>query len=125
MMCISGLSMEGVCQNPDCKAYKERVIMNPYHHVFDMKADLKQCRCPMCKMVVHPDACAFNNTFYSFAGILPDEKGSGKIKVMDQEEIRVGDEYLRLTPDKSGWAKWKYLKIFTRRLKLNQQGNQP
>ena len=83
--------------------------------IFDMIFDVEKSKCPMCYKFVQPDTCGFNNTYYSFTGIKRDSMDKPPVKINEQEEVEVGDEYVRYNPDKSGKTQWLSLKIFTRR----------
>ncbi|CAF4356273.1 unnamed protein product, partial [Rotaria sordida] len=45
-----GLCLEGICQNPQCEAYKQQVIMAIGYKVFDVVADSDETTtiCPIC-----------------------------------------------------------------------------
>jgi len=69
-----GLCVEGICEDEDCKAYNQRVVINRGISTYDLKRDQINNDCPMCNSHVNVTKYAFNNCSYSYAGIFMDEK---------------------------------------------------
>ena len=49
--------------------------------IFDLKFDVADSKCPVCYKFVNPDTCAFNNTYYTFAGFKRDSMDQPPVKV--------------------------------------------
>ena len=76
---IRGLCLEGYCENEDCKAHNQRVIIRIGYKRFDVLVDSNETTavCPMCREYVEPITCAFNNCWWRFEGIKRDKTRQG------------------------------------------------
>jgi len=109
----SGFCIEGRCQNKDCVAYNQYVIVNKGIGVFDLIFDDHRNPCPMCQQYVKSEKCAFTDCRYTFSGIKFVE-GKPPQKVCSQQETIVGYTYKLFDPRSAGTANWLSLKIITR-----------
>ncbi|CAF1191873.1 unnamed protein product [Rotaria sordida] len=78
-----GLCLEGICQNPQCEANGQQVIMAIGYKVFDVVADPDETttRCPICNKYVEPITCGFNNCWWRFQGKKKERQGDGKAPI--------------------------------------------
>ena len=72
-----GLNIFGICENPDCKAYKEEVIFRALKGngslpsngmIFNMLENVENIICPMCNEIIDPETCGFFKCEYQFIG---------------------------------------------------------
>ena len=96
-----GLCLEGKCQNPECEAYKQMVIIN-MGDVCIFKLGSKETRqktdCPICYQHVEPLTCGFNNCQYRYIAKKEDENTIVNEKSKWKE---IGDNYYRFDEKKS------------------------
>lgn len=107
-----GLCLEGKCENYDCDAYNQWVIMNKGYGSFDLENDYSSCLCPICKELTLSETCGFTKCIYSFSGIKRTDEGKWE-RYSQQTWEHVGEEYKRYDPKKIGKAEWKRLNIYT------------
>ncbi|KAG1705044.1 hypothetical protein DVH05_005068 [Phytophthora capsici] len=53
-----GLNIEGKCLNPQCSAFRDKVICPKGFHEFNLMRD-DDTKCPMCRSMVIPRTCGF------------------------------------------------------------------
>ncbi|CAM4864830.1 unnamed protein product [Rotaria socialis] len=58
-----GLCLEGICNNSECNAFKQQLIISIGHQKFDVVNDADETTviCPECEQYVEPNICGFNN----------------------------------------------------------------
>ncbi|CAF1000875.1 unnamed protein product [Rotaria magnacalcarata] len=66
-----GICLEGKCNNTNCIAVGQQVIMNIGLVSFDYLGDVNEttARCPCCSRYVEPITCAFNRCMWRWSGI--------------------------------------------------------
>ncbi|CAF0824106.1 unnamed protein product [Brachionus calyciflorus] len=108
-----GLCLEGKCQNSDCIAYEQMVIMNlGVPLIYNLgKPDYNHLTiCPICKFYVKPLTCGFFKCKWRFRGLVQSQLGSERVgshwKITE-------DEYVRFSNDEKPLAKWHRLVIET------------
>jgi hypothetical protein len=71
-----GLNLEGQCQNSQCQAYGQNVIMPQGMRVFDLvyQTDSSTTKCPCCAKFVMPTMVAFNNCLYKWTGVKGEQR---------------------------------------------------
>jgi|GEM_PF-2508941 hypothetical protein len=107
-ICSKGLCFEGLCENKNCKAYNQQVIVNMGIREFDYLYDMNLIWCPMCQKKVEPITCGFNNCYWKFAGQFKKDD----LVIMKESKLKyTGDEYERFVPEKSEKVEWSRLKI--------------
>ena len=66
-----GLNIFGICNNPDCKAFKKEVVC-PFllekKMKFSLKKEILKINCPICKKIIKPKTCGFRDCEYQFVG---------------------------------------------------------
>ncbi|CAF0824067.1 unnamed protein product [Brachionus calyciflorus] len=112
----AGLCVEGECENSQCKAYGQMVIINlgvpVIYHVGLI--DNKKTTCPICIKYVQPKKCAFNNCKWRYMGIKETRTGP-QIQNRDWETVQ--DEYYMVHPEQEQWLlEWNSLVIETKAL---------
>ena len=89
-----GLCVEGTCQNKNCPAFGNNVIMNQGFGDFDLIHDAYKCKCPMCDEHVEPSTCAFVQCKFTWMGTkAPMKKSEPPIKCSLGETREVGNSY--------------------------------
>lgn len=101
-----GLSIESMCCNYECDAYRQFVIVNLGYSFFDLAKDNDKLRCPMCDHTVVPKTCGFNNCKWGFIGLLDGD-------VIKKDPVIAGDEYTYFGEDKQ--VNWDRLLIYAGR----------
>jgi len=109
-----GLTLEGVCENKSCQAFKSRVLVNLGFGSFDLILQKERSLCPICHKFVNPINCGFSNCNYRITGVKLAENGIGITKFQMDKWENVGDYYETYDEKKSGHAKWTNLKFHTR-----------
>jgi hypothetical protein len=114
-----GLNIFGICENPDCEAYKKEVIFRALkgnRHlpekgmIFNMIENVLNIKCPMCNKIFDPETCGFFNCEYQFIGKRI-ENGDPKdydSKTRETKENKM--DYLEQKGEKK--VKWTELKIY-------------
>lgn len=115
-----GLCLEGVCNNKDCVASGQMVVMPQNFGTFDLIMDIKNAKCPMCKQSIDPLACGFSNCLYTFCGVKLEGDGKHE-RVSNQGWLEAGDFYQYYDPRESGIVQWLSLKIYTQRMPYNYE----
>ena len=116
-----GLCLEGKCQNKNCKAYNNWVIINKGIGTYDIVYDQHENQCPICYTYVKTEKCAFTTCQYSYVGVMLQEGGKPPKKVMGNDFIQVGDCYTLFDPKTAGTATWLSLKIITKEADNNNE----
>ena len=94
-MAREGLCLEGKCENEECEAYNQMVVIN-MGDVCTFRLGLNHTRpetnCPICDEHVKPVTCGFNNCQYRYISI-KETKDSTVYEKSNWKEV--GDTYLR------------------------------
>ncbi|CAF1051853.1 unnamed protein product [Brachionus calyciflorus] len=109
----AGLCLEGKCENSECLAFNEMVIMNmgvPYIHHVGMIFNKKETKCPQCESYVKAITCSFNNCKWRYSGILVTK--DGPVRVRSDWKI-VENEYYKFSDDENSKVDWYSLTIET------------
>ncbi|CAF4047554.1 unnamed protein product [Rotaria sp. Silwood1] len=109
-----GLCFEGICENPECKAFGKQVVMTIGYKEFDVVSDSDETTtaCPICKRYVDPIICGFNNCWWRFQGKKKGEQASGQApERCSCDWQRTDDEYHYFNQQKNGLVRWLTLKI--------------
>ena len=109
----TGLNVSGICNNDQCKAFKESVDCRIGLGTFDLVRDADRIKCPICKEEMDPTTCCFSKCKYKFEG---KKKSNGKTEHVESEWKRVEKDYEYYDPIKSGTVKWLMLIIETKPL---------
>ena len=112
---IPGLSLEGVCQNIECQAFKSAVLINFGLGCFDVILERERSICPMCNSYVVPTNCGFNNCSFRMTGIKITENGVERQKFQMEKWEKAGNYYQTYNNKKTGSVKWLNLKFHTSR----------
>lgn len=100
-----GLCLEGKCLNISCCSFeKSNVIINKGFTAWKL-GQIEHC--PICKSVVRPETCAFNNCEWRFFGLKDNNRFNSEWK-------SVGNSYHRFEPSIHGTSSWQDLVIETR-----------
>ena len=103
----TGLCLEGLCKNKECKAYSHYVIMNMGTNIcYDVGLPDDKTKCPICDEYVKPITCAFNNCKFRYVGIKDSSNGLERVK---GDWIECDDNYYRFDPEEHGTANWSRL----------------
>lgn len=104
-----GMSVEGVCMNQGCEAYRNTVICNLQYSRFDLMND-KNKPCPMCSKDVEVTTCAFNNCRWRYSGI---KEGGEIMDIKPGDWNHAGNQYYRFNEraDLEASCKWLSLVI--------------
>ena len=101
-----GLCLEGVCKNPKCKAFRSPVLCNERFGAIDMIGH--ECSCPICRCIVKPKSCGFNNCAYKICGKKVDHAATSS------EFKCVGNGFKYFGEASGGTVEWERLMIVTR-----------
>lgn len=107
-----GLCLEGVCNNEECDAHSEQVILTIGYKKFDMLSYVNEatCKCPICGEFVEPITCAFNNCWWKWSGVK--QEGKGKPPKKCSAGWKYADNaYHYFDQNTSGSVVWKQLII--------------
>jgi hypothetical protein len=111
-----GLTLEGRCRNPICRAFKEMVVMNLGFINFDLLSRnseaCEKCKCPMCKHAVTPIKPGFNNCLWKVTAI----KKTDPMSMFHRPWTKAGDEYTTYDEHTAGTSEFGRLQIFVRKL---------
>jgi ubiquitin len=111
-----GLTLEGRCRNPNCRAFKEMVVMNLGFINFDLlsqKSEAREkCKCPMCKHAVTPIKPGFNNCLWKVTAV----KKTDPMSMFHRPWTKAGDEYTTYDEHTAGTSEFGRLQIFVRKL---------
>ena len=104
-----GMSVEGICMNRGCEAYRNTVICNLQYSRFDLMND-KNKPCPMCSQPVTVTTCAFNNCRWRYSGI---KEGGEIMDIKPGDWNHAGNQYYRFNEraDLEATCKWLSLVI--------------
>ena len=112
---IEGLNLFGLCENPNCQAFKKEVIHKvgfTFGYNLQEKVAKGDMKCPICYGVFVPKTCGFWKCEYKIEG----EKIQGGImKHVDTETKKTyldNFEYYSPYENQNGVATWIYLKIY-------------
>lgn len=109
----SGLCLEGKCENRDCRACNEWVIINQGFTDFDICTDGHLCRCPICEEHVVPETCAFNNCQWMWAGLRLPSRSQRPVR--EESGWKFADNaYHKFKPSTSAAAWWLKMVFSTR-----------
>ncbi|KAI2492925.1 hypothetical protein MHU86_21603 [Fragilaria crotonensis] len=113
-MADKGLSLEGLCQNQNCRAHQKMVIMNLGFRNFDLLSlsDKYTCKCPTCRMPVTPIKPGFNNCLWKISCV----KKSDPLSVIHRPWTKAEDKYTTFDEVVAGTTEFTRLQIFVRQL---------
>ena len=66
-----GLNLFGICQNPECNAYKKEVLYKGralINEKFDLEKKVEDLKCPFCSKIFSFKTCGFWKCEYQFEG---------------------------------------------------------
>lgn len=71
------MCLEGLCENPECRAYNSKVIMNlPTPVIYKFGSPMEtRTHCPVCLRFVKPLSVKFNNTDWRLLTLKDSEQG--------------------------------------------------
>jgi hypothetical protein len=103
-----GLCLDGFCLNSKCPAFEHRVIINQGIGQFNIitNSTVITGQCPLCKTVVQPTTCAFNQCSWRLIGV---KEGNSNITTEWQNAT---DEYHRWA---DSFTSWSQLTVETRK----------
>ena len=111
-----GLNIFGICEHPECEAYKKEVIFRPLKDlpkeglVFDMHENRENIRCPLCKKIFDPQTCGFYKCEYEFIGT---KKENGEpVRYDSKTRETKGNELEYFEPNGKKKTVWFKLKIY-------------
>lgn len=109
-----GLTLEGLCQNQNCRAHQKMVIMNLGFRNFDLlsPSDKDTCTCPMCHYRVTPIKPGFNNCLWKISCV----KQSDPLSVIHRPWTKAEDKYTTYDEVVAGTTEFTRLQIFVQRL---------
>lgn len=116
-----GLTLEGKCLNPRCRAFRRMVISNHHFEVFDLceKSEAipkfyAKAKCPMCYKHIDAIKPGFNRCYYRIEGVKSRSENEEESVAYLKDWTKVGDHYSTYNEDEAGIVEWDYLYIFTR-----------
>ncbi len=108
---LEGLCVEGKCQNRNCQAFGQTVVMNAEFKNFDLITMSSHCECPMCRGTVVPVKPGFANCSYR---ITARKKGSSQLLQVPWTDVR--NAYVTYDEHVARIVEWDRMQIFVRRL---------
>ena len=95
-VCCYGFNNEGKCQNKECKAYNEWVIIQKGMGEHDVIADDFKNKCPVCDKYVKGERSGFSNCSYRVKGKKFSE--GRQVEKVESDWHHVGDCYQLFNP---------------------------
>ncbi|CAF1471252.1 unnamed protein product [Rotaria sordida] len=109
-----GLCLKGLCQNPQCDANGQQVVMTIGYKVFDVVADSDETTtiCSIYKNYVDPITCGFNNCWWKFQGKKKERQDDGKAPIKCSCDWQQADDaYHYFDQQTNPLVTWIQLKI--------------
>jgi hypothetical protein len=125
-----GLNIFGICQNKDCKAYKNEVVYIPEnmdiksnYFVFNVIEQRENMLCPICKSIIKSKTIGFYKCEYQIIGKKIEE---GKLKQYDSKPKETkNDNFEYFDSNENGEVEWTRLVIYILpKQKIKYQSNQ-
>lgn len=123
-----GLCLEGICNNKECPAYNDMVIINHNFGSVDIISASQTAKCPICSTTVESPAIAVNNCHYTLSGIKEAETGD-KERFNRKWEL-TATSYIKIDPidlmkefTSLQKGKWRTLTIHAANLLLETGGS--
>ena len=110
-MVLPGLCLEGLCQNSDCDAYNEAVVIPVGYRRFNIISDADETTstCPQCKEYVEPTTCGFSNCWWRYEGKQGSTERCKPPKKVSGDWTYADDAYHRFEEKISGKVPWRQL----------------
>ncbi|KAJ3010635.1 hypothetical protein HKX48_007303 [Thoreauomyces humboldtii] len=125
MIAEPGLTLEGICNNRACAAYRQMVIINLGYEEYSPIDNLEKSKCPQCGHFVESKDCALNNCQYRFVGMkITDQVRRDIVRATSPwKAARWEDAYQAFRRSHMGIAQWERLVLQTRPLDDDRQPN--
>jgi hypothetical protein len=107
-----GICLEGKCNNRNCEAYEDLVVINLGIRRFDFLGENNEAilKCPACFEYVGPTTCAFNNCYWRYEGRIQDDINTPPKSVLADWK-HADNAYHRFNESVSGTVQWLKLII--------------
>lgn len=111
---VAGLCLEGRCDNQQCEAYRQMVIMGIGYRAFDLShVRTSNCHCPVCNKWVSPSTCAFNNCWWCWHGFKQIREEAEPEPCFGEWQY-AADAYHYVDEQQNGRVHWPILKLEAR-----------
>ena len=111
-----GLNIFGICEYPECEAYKKEVIFRTSKAlpeeglIFDIFENRGNIRCPICSKIFDPKTCGFYKCEYQFIGTK--KENFEEVEYNSEPKEAKGNNLEYYKPNEKKQAIWFKLKIY-------------